>query len=139
MKVIVDTSVWSLALRRIVPKTDVLVATLSELINESRVQMLGSIRQELLSGIKQEAQFKQLRNYLQAFPDLAMHEPDFEEAAHYFNICRNKGIQGSNTDFLLCSASVRHNMPIFTSDKDFELYSKVIPIKLFQPDVNMSH
>jgi predicted nucleic acid-binding protein len=139
MKVIVDTSIWSLALRHIAPKTDVLVATLSELINESRVQMLGPIRQELLSGIKQESQFKQLRDYLHAFPDFAVNEVDFEEAAHYFNLCRNKGIQGSNTNFLICSIAVRHNMPIFTSDKDFELFSKIIPIKLLPIELSASH
>ena len=58
MKVLVDTSVWSLALRRRTPPDNPYVQEFNELIKERRVQMIGPIRQELLSGIRDEAQFK---------------------------------------------------------------------------------
>jgi predicted nucleic acid-binding protein len=44
---------------------------------------------------------------------------DYERAAHVFNACRRKGIQGSNIDFLICAVAHRHAMPIFTLDRDF--------------------
>jgi hypothetical protein len=42
----------------------------------------------------------------------------------YFNTLRSKGIQGSNTDFLICAVSTRNNMPIFSNDNDFNHYKK---------------
>ena len=58
------------------------------------------------------------------------HLKDYELAAEYFNICRSKGVQGSNTDFLICVVSLNNRFPIFASDKDFEIFSKYIPIIL---------
>lgn len=133
MKVIVDTCIWSLALRRNTLKNSPLIDELKELISEVRVQLIGPIRQELLSGIKSKQQFRKLRDHLSAFPDLQLGSQDFELAAEYFNLARAKGIQGSNTDFLICSLSHRHKMPIFTADKDFEQYKAVLPIKLHFP------
>ena len=138
MKVIVDTCVWSLALRRNSPKSIHLVNELKELISEVRVQLIGPIRQELLSGIKSDKQFRNLRDHLSAFPDLQLESEDFELAAEYYNLARAKGIQGSNTDFLICSLAHRYKMPIFTTDKDFEQYKSVILIELYVPRFSAS-
>jgi len=130
MKIIVDTSVWSLALRRSKDIEDKHVKELEELIKEVRVQLIGPVQQELLSGIKSDKQHRVLKKHLRAFKDLTLDTEDYELAAEYFNIARKNGIQGSNTDFLLCAISTRHRMPIFTTDKDFINYQKVIPIEL---------
>lgn len=130
--VLVDTSVWSLALRRQQPQNDSVVAELQRLILAEEVQMIGPIRQELLSGIREQAQFEKLRDHLRAFPDLSLAAPDFEQAADFFNIARSHGIQGSNTDFLICAVAANYDMPILTTDNDFELYQTQLPIKLHQ-------
>lgn len=53
MKVIVDSSVWSLALRRNRPIDSIAkVNVLQDLIAEGRVVLLGAIRQELFNNIK---------------------------------------------------------------------------------------
>lgn len=132
MKVLVDTSVWSLALRRERPADDALVRELAELIDEQRVVMIGPVRQELLSGMRQAAQFDRLREHLRAFPDLPLAETDYEQAAEFFNLCRSKGVQGSNTDFLLCAAAVNHQLAILTVDRDFALFAGHLPIALHQ-------
>lgn len=136
MKVLVDTSVWSQALRRqkqeIVPNTSLqVVHRLGSLIEDGRVAMLGPIRQELLSGIKTQAQFESLRQILSAFPDEKLDAEDYELAANSFNACRQLGIQGSNTDFLICAVSLAKKWPIFSLDKDFERYQKCLPLILF--------
>ena len=59
-----------------------------------------------------------------------------ELAAEFYNLARGKGINGSNTDFLICSLAHAHNMSIFTTDKDFQLYASVLPIKLYEPRVH---
>jgi predicted nucleic acid-binding protein len=130
MKVLVDTSVWSLALRRGSDSTATPVRELQNLITDNRVQMIGPIRQELLSGIREEKQFKELETHLSAFPDLPVTAEDYVTAARFFNLCRANGIQGSNTDFLICAVAVRHRLAIFTTDKDFTLYAKQLPIAL---------
>ena len=131
MNVLVDTSIWSKVLRRGQIRDQTVASDLTELIRESRVIMIGQVRQEILSGIKTENQFQELRIYLTAFPDLSLETADFEQAAKFHNICRRNGIQGSNTDFLICSVADRHNLQIFTSDKDFLDFQKCIPVKLF--------
>jgi len=130
MKVVVDTSVWSLALRRDKQSIFAPAQELRQLIQDHRVQMIGPIRQEILSGIRSEAQFSKLRKHLESFPDLPILTDDYVQAAKLFNLCRSKGIQGSNTDFLICAVAVRNKFSIFTTDKDFELFSKHIKIIL---------
>lgn len=130
MKVIVDTSVWSLALRRDKEEFSAPVEELRHMIHDRRVQMIGPIRQEILSGIRSESQFKKLQKHLESFPDLPVLTEDYVAAAKYFNRCRSKGIQGSNTDFLICAMAVRNKFSIYTTDKDFDLFSKHIDIVL---------
>jgi hypothetical protein len=135
MRVLVDTSVWSLALRRNAPADGPELAELIELIREVRVQMLGPVRQELLCGIRSQAQFRKLRDHLLAFPDLELSPRDYETAAEFFNLCRGKGIQGSITDFLICAIAARNKIPIFTTDGDFTLFQPHLPIVLHSPRV----
>lgn len=131
MKVLVDTSVWSLALRRRrAPAEHAAVDELRRLIANGRAAMVGPIRQELLSGIRDRAAFNRLRDHLHAFPDEPLGAADYEQAAAHFNACRARGLQGSNTDFLICAIASRRRMPILTADADFGRYRAVIPIVL---------
>ena len=130
MKVIVDTSVWSLALRKDRQTATAPVHELRHLIQDHRVQMIGPIRQEILSGIRNEAQFRKLKTHLNSFPDLPIITDDYIDAARFFNLCRSKGIQGSTTDFLICAVAYLKKFLIFTTDSDFKNYKKYLPIKL---------
>jgi predicted nucleic acid-binding protein len=133
MNVLVDTSVWSLAFRRNARRGTPTEEELRELIGEGRVLMLGAIRQELLSGIRIAEQFKKLRERLRAFPDIPLNEADYEEAASCFNRCRSRGVQGSNTDFLMCAVALRRSAAILTTDGDFPRFANILQVKLHQP------
>lgn len=134
MNVLVDTCVWSLALRRDNAKrVSPWVSELLALIEEGRASLIGPIRQEILSGIRDPTQFQQLRERLRAFPDITAVPEDYELAAETFNLCRARGIQGSNTDFLICAVSERKNLAILTQDKDFQGYAQVRPLHLALP------
>jgi predicted nucleic acid-binding protein len=122
-----------LALRRAKRVDDSTTGELAELIREGRVVLLGAVRQELLSGIKIKPQFELVRDRLRAFPDLPLESADYEEAATAFNRCRERGIQGSNTDFLICAAAVRRDLAIYTTDLDFAQYAKVLDLQLHRP------
>lgn len=133
MKVIVDTSVWSLVLRRCRTVENTSAMALRELIEDGLIVMLGCIRQELLSGIRSMEQFQSLRDRLRPFRDEVLRTEDYEMAAEYFNGCRRHGIQGSNTDFLICAVAVNRGHAIFTADRDFERFRDAIGITLFSP------
>jgi predicted nucleic acid-binding protein len=87
MKVIVDTSVWSLALRRKKPVTDLVIAKFTRVITAGRVILPGVIRQEILSGIPDRQVYEKLRVKLTAFPDYPLNADDYETAAEFFNTC----------------------------------------------------
>ena len=110
MNVLIDPSVWSLALRR--------------------ARIIGIIRQELLSGIKAQPQFEKLRDIVRAFPDELVNTADYEAAALASNQCRSKGVAVSVSDMLLCAVAQSRDWAIFSTDPDFSRYAKMLPIKL---------
>jgi predicted nucleic acid-binding protein len=133
LKIIVDTSIWSLALRRRSVARDGFVSALRNLVESDKAVMLGCIRQEILSGIRSTEQFTLLRDRLRPFPDEPLFFQDYERAAEFFNACRKRGIQGSTTDFLICAVAVEREHTIFTTDEDFKKFQRAIPVALFKP------
>jgi predicted nucleic acid-binding protein len=137
MNVLVDTSVWSLALRRknesLSTNERFLVTELSEVIREGRARVIGLIRQELLSGIRTAEQYERLKLYLRSFPDEAVDTSDYEEAAKAGNLCRAKRVVVSIVDILLCAVAIKRSWAIFTTDPDFFNYAKVLPFRLHEP------
>jgi predicted nucleic acid-binding protein len=131
MRVLVDTPIWSLALRRRARTADdATTSELTSLIQDGRVALIGPVRQELLSGIRERVHFERVREHLRPFSDFEITGDDYEEAAAFFNTCRAKGVQGSNTDFLICAISARAGLPIFTTDGDFRHFARFLPIAL---------
>src|SRR5580704_8211470 len=137
MNVLIDTSVWYLALRRkhetLGGNEQLFVMELSELIREGRAKVIGLVRQELLSGIKSNEQYEKLKLYLRAFPDEPLDTFDYEDAAKAGNRCRAKGIVVSIVDILLCAVTVKRDWSIFTTDPDFSHYKRVLPLALHVP------
>jgi predicted nucleic acid-binding protein len=121
VKILVDTCAWSLMLRRknnaaLNDDEQRMLASLAEAIQDGRVAIVGPIRQEVLSGIKERAQFDKLRRALESFPDEELTTSHYEEAALLFNLCRSSGVECGATDVLICAAAARKNWAIMTSD-----------------------
>jgi hypothetical protein len=137
MNALVDTTIWSLALRRkqddlnIVEKTAVI--ELDDLVKEGRVRIIGPVRQELLSGIRNVSQYEKIRTALRAFRDEAINTSDYEAAAKANNDCRARGVGVTAVDILICAVAARREWTIFSSDPDFERYAEVLPISLHKP------
>src|SRR5580698_4595649 len=132
--ILVDTSVWLLALRRkpkdLAPWESRLTEALFRIVNENRAQMVGIVRQELLSGIREDSQLRRLRDYLKDFSDAPVNADDYEEAARAGNRCRQSGIAASPIDMILCAIALRQDWEIFTIDRDFLRYRDVLKIRL---------
>ncbi len=104
-----------------------------ELSRENRVRIIGPIRQELLTGVREQAQFLRLRDRLRTYQDAPLGCEEFESAAEIANRCRARGIAGSPVDFLICAVAIRRDWTIFTLDRDFHAYASVIPVVLHTP------
>ena len=132
--VLVDTSMWSLALRRrpadLDPTERAVVDEWAALVRRGWVSMIGPIRQEILSGIRQTEVFRALQTTLADVPCLPISLGDYDRAAEFFNACRSNGITGGHGDMLICAASHRHRVALLTTDPDFARYARHVPFKL---------
>lgn len=122
MRVIVDTCIWSLSLRRanqtrLSAQERKIVNDLKEAIRDQRVAIIGPIRQELLSGIRDRTQFVKTEDLLDRFPGEEITAGDYVEAARLFNLCRDHGVECGPVDILICSVAIRSSYGILTTDQ----------------------
>ena len=129
--VLVDTCIWSLALRGKSPRDITASKELTGLIRVEKAKIIGPIRQEVLSGYSNVKQYSKLKDKLMSFPNEPIIDEDYVSAAGFSNLCRQKGIQGSHIDFLICAVAHRLKLSIFTCDTEFSYYSQQIPITLY--------
>ena len=132
MSVLVDTPIWSYALRSGGKRFQQHTQELARLINDHQALIIGPIRQEILSGYSDRQQFTVLREKLSYFENVPILDSDYEMGAEFSNTCRVNGVQGSHTDFLICAVAVRLEASVFTTDNDFSGYRKYLPIMLHE-------
>lgn len=132
----IDTTVWSLALRRKrvnLNSTEVAITeTVFAMIASGQARILGMIRQELLSGLREITEFDRLRSYLRLFEEPHLEIADYEEGARMFNRCQARGISPTAIDLLICAVAHRRGWRIFTLDHDFEHYRRILGIALYE-------
>jgi predicted nucleic acid-binding protein len=132
--VLVDTTIWSLAIRRrhgdLNAREKDIVEEWVALVEDGQAALVGPIRQEILSGIRRPSDFDTIRRQLSAFVYLPLLPRDYDQAAAFFNTCRTKGLTGTAIDLLICAVASRVDVSIFTTDADFDLYAKHLGIRL---------
>jgi predicted nucleic acid-binding protein len=110
--IIADTCIWSLYLRRRkIQSSPALTVFLSYLENDEIV-LVGSIVQEILTGLREPELFIKLEVFLKAVPYLQTEQADHVQAASFNNVCRAKGVQASFVDSLICAMASRRNLKI---------------------------
>jgi predicted nucleic acid-binding protein len=131
MSIIVDTSVWSLALRRGNPSSNGQVQKLAAAIKQGQcIELPGVILQEVLQGIKNASDFEKVKAHLEAFSLLELNREDYVAAAQLMNHCRSNGIQASTIDFQIAASCIRHDCQLLTSDNDFQHIARFSSLQL---------
>ncbi len=121
MNLVVDTSVWSLVLRRSqVDEADPFVRAFRAHIEVGDgMFLLGNILQELLDGVRAKKDFDRLLRFLDPFPLLPLERGAYVAAAELRQRCRARGVQAGAIDCLIAAACVQHGYPLLTADRDF--------------------
>lgn len=133
MSLFVDTSVWSIGLRRDVEAPVAQVRALrAALLGDEIVVTTGLVLQELLQGFAGPTARAQI---IDAFGELAFIQPerrDHVDAADLRNTCRRAGVQLGTIDALIAQLCLRHGLTLLTTDKDFEHAAKHCPLQVWQ-------
>ena len=126
MNLIVDTSVWSLVLRRkqVDENNPYVLAFRKNVESGHCIHLVGNVLQELLDGVKKKRDFDRLISLLEPFPLVETTRKTWIFAAELRNRCRAKGLQASPVDFLITAACIENSYPLLTSDGDFLLISR---------------
>ena len=131
MTVLVDTSVWSLSLRKDGPAKHPAVEKLQALILDTQhVVLTGIILQEILQGFRQEGTFTTVLAYFEAFPLLSLTRHDFIAAATLRRQATTKGLTLSTPDCQIAAAAINHICHLLTTDNDFSSIAKWAPLQL---------
>ena len=133
MNVFVDTSVWSLALRRDAPPDLPEVNELRRSLESGSVHCTGLVLQELLHGFARPKAHKQIIRRFSALTFLVPARDDHIQAAELRNQCRRKGIHAGTIDALLAQLCVRYELTMLTTDKDFHNMAAAVSLSVWVP------
>jgi predicted nucleic acid-binding protein len=131
LSLFVDTSVWSLALRRSAPADVPEVRRLIVALEAGDlVVSTGLVLQELLQGFSGPRDRRLVLERFSALPFLVPDRSDHVEAAELRNACRRAGVQVGTIDALLAQLCIRHDLPMLTADGDFRHVAAHCRLKL---------
>lgn len=131
MTVLVDTSVWSLALRRDRPANSPAVAGLRAALESDLVVTTGLIVQELLQGFLPERTQSEIRRRFRALPAVQPTRDDHIAAAELRNSCRRAGVQLGTIDALIAQLCITDDLELLSTDRDFEHASHHCGLRLW--------
>ena len=132
MKLFVDTSVWSLALRRDTPPDHPAVTRLGgALTRGEHVFTTGLVLQELLQGFRGPRAAESIIERFAALPFVAPTRADHADAASLRNACRRRGVQVGTIDALLASLCISHDLVMLSTDRDFARIAESTPLVLW--------
>ena len=133
MSLFIDTSVWSLALRRDAPAQVPEVRELARALEAGNpIFTTGLVLQELLQGFSGPKAQNQIVDRFSALPLLVPDRQDYIDAAGIRNACRRKGVQLGTIDALLAQLCIRHQLVLLSTDRDYQLASRYVPLKIWE-------
>ena len=134
MNLLVDTSVWSLALRRSPSSRAPEVGLLETCLERGDlVVTTGLILQELLQGFRGPVDKERIIKNFSLLPVITPEVEDHVEAAELRNRCRRKGVQVGTIDALIAHLCIRHELSLLTTDRDFHATSRHCQLRILEP------
>lgn len=134
MSVLVDTSVWSLSLRRDSPDVPEVHALRHALAGDDLVVTTGIVVQELLQGLVSEDARTQIRDRMSRLSRISADIDDHSDAAEAFVACRRRGVQLGTVDALIAALCIRRGLALLTTDRDFHHAAPILGLKVWRPE-----
>lgn len=131
MSVLVDTSVWSLSIRRHSPDLPEVSALRDALSGQDLVVTTGVILQEVLQGLTTAAARTAVRDQMNGMTYLDADRNDHLAAADVFVGCRERGIQIGSVDALIAAICIRRDLTLLTTDRDFAHIAELTGLRLW--------
>ncbi len=133
MSIFVDTSVWSLALRRDAPPPSPQVRWLERALQTGEaIFTTGLVLQELLQGFTGPKARDAIVDRFAALPLVIPDRGDHIDAAALQNTCRRNGVQVGTVDVLYAQLCIRHELLMLSTDSDFERIAEQSPLTLWR-------
>ena len=131
MRILVDTSVWSLSFRKRGPADHPAVHELTAALEANQNLVLtGLILQEILQAFRRNAAFRRAVELLEPFPLLELGCAEYVAAARLHRTCASKGVSVTTADCQIAAAAICHDCLLLTADKDFERIAGLSDLKL---------
>jgi len=129
----VDTSVWSLALRRDGDAMSPEVQALRHAIEGGDIVVTtGLVLQELLQGFAGPRARTDIIERFSSLPFLTPDRKDHMDAADLRNRCRRAGVQVGTIDALIAHLCIRHELTLLTTDNDFVQATAHCPLRVWR-------
>lgn len=133
MNLFVDTSVWSLALRRDAPASAPEVARLAHALGEAQpIFTTGLVLQELLQGFRGPRAADAILARFAVLPFVTPDRRDHVEAAGLRNEGRRRGVQISTIDALLAQLCIQRGLTLLSTDRGFDHIAAFTPLDLWR-------
>lgn len=132
MKVLVDTSVWSRALRVGATRGDPAATRLAGILGKADVVLTGLILQEVLQGFRKEAELRRVARHMETFSLLQLDREHYVAAARLRHACAAKGVTATTADCQIAAAAIQHRCALFAVDADFDAMAACVPLRLLK-------
>lgn len=127
--ILVDTTVWiDFFADRNTPQVDLLISQINQ--NED-LCLCGVILSEILQGIRNIRQKRQIENMMDSLLFLEMTKSTFVLAADIYRELRSKGFTVRKTiDCMIAAVAIENNILLLHNDRDFDPIEKYFELRV---------
>jgi predicted nucleic acid-binding protein len=131
LRILVDTSVWIEFFRGTASREREILKTCLD--QREYIATSGIIVQEILQGIREDAQYRETSRFLSFFPRFDLQFSDHVEAANIYRQLRKRGLTiRSPIDCVIAALAMRGRFLLLHRDRDFPTIARFYPLKLYE-------
>ena len=128
--ILIDASAFIEFLNRTGSRADILIEQLIR--DDDEIVLADLTLTEILQGIKNDREFREVKASLLTFPILSLKSPhSCVAAAELHRKCRKKGLTIRSTiDLLVAQIALEHSATLLHNDRDFDAIAQVCDLRV---------